>query len=555
MQVEVAADAIFISGNGKLWDALDNKFLSDYDWSEFDHLLTKDNVLDASSEYIYDLCDRGAFINEFEDGDKGPTLTSVDISERYPAIRVKTIIEKVLNQEGYGVEWSENIYGEDLDTIYLLYTQDNAIRNSKEWEKNAIFDASGTASHTESGTGAGGFNITRKLWFYIEKTDNGDNFTGASNDDADSNIYTIPENGTYRFIAPLYLQLVTASKQTIDSVYLTISLKKNASTIFYRTYLATDLYFSDNVCLIDLEIDTLPTEFRSDQEISIWATFAGNVTPILDDTWILYLNQLSGTRFYNTVSRYYGAGSTVELGELMPDMKALDFISKVSKYLNLYSFYREERRTLETQHGRQETAPVKTIDPVLVSETVENLANYELQFNTDKAQPPDDIYFDNGGFVEDAIKFDFSRTLISDCYRLFGEASTQIPVLWEDGNPLTWDEITEPPKWKTKANLRILKIKSNTIVYYTMTFGGDVDENSTLAEKRYQFEEVDIEAYHKYDLELEQSGITLTARIEIDKLYDQTYFKSPLWITGYGRYWLTEAEQISGDLYKLKLVK
>jgi hypothetical protein len=56
-------------------------------------------------------------------------------------------------------------------------------------------------------------------------------------------------------------------------------------------------------------------------------------------------------------------------------------------------------------------------------------------------------------------------------------------------------------------------------------------------------------------MELEGDYIELIARMELDKLYDQTYFKSPLYISGYGRYWLNSAELIKGDIYKLELIK
>ena len=145
------AEGIFISGNGKLWEALDNMKLAEYDWSAFDHVLSSTNVLatEAGGDYVYDLCDRGEFIDEIKlidstskrDSDSEITGTDVDelakadITERYPAIRIKTIVETVLNQEGYGIEWSSEVFNTDLADLYLLYMGDNAVRNSKEWEK------------------------------------------------------------------------------------------------------------------------------------------------------------------------------------------------------------------------------------------------------------------------------------------------------------------------------------------------------------------------------------------------------------------------------------
>jgi hypothetical protein len=54
---------------------------------------------------------------------------------------------------------------------------------------------------------------------------------------------------------------------------------------------------------------------------------------------------------------------------------------------------------------------------------------------------------------------------------------------------------------------------------------------------------------------MEGDSISLFARMEEDKLYDQTYFKNPLFIVGYGRYWLESAEQRIDNIYKLELIK
>ena len=60
----------------------------------------------------------------------------------------------MLHQEGYGISWAEEIYNSDLEDLYLLFMQDHRIRNSKEWEKSALFQGSGTASYTDSGLSA-----------------------------------------------------------------------------------------------------------------------------------------------------------------------------------------------------------------------------------------------------------------------------------------------------------------------------------------------------------------------------------------------------------------
>jgi len=558
------AEGVFLTGNGKLWAALENKNLRDYDWSAFDHTLTKANVIasEASGDYIYDLCDRGAFLQEivyeekasrYDPGTGGVTsLAKVDITERYPAISLQTIIETILHEEGYGVTWAENIFNSDLSTLYLLFMEDIAIRNNKEWEKSAIFEATSTSiPYTDTGTGDSSFSIEHKLHFPTETFDNGDNFTGADNDNVGSNIYTVPETGTYRFIAPLSFTLTKPTFGVLNSLIFQLWIEQNGTSIYIRTWNTGDITFVGNNADITHELDTKPTEFEEGDTIAVWVSFTGNIE--ITGAWIMYLHQLSGSMFYNSVSRYYGANSTVSLR--LPDMKALTFINDLCNYLNFYTFYIQEVKILEIEHGRRDTFIATNIAARDESEGVSQMANYELKHNTDKAAPLDDYYFDNSGYYEEVISFKFSRTLINDCFRLFGEQDSQIPILWKDGDPLNWSEVTTPPKWITKGNMRILKYMGNETTSYALTFGGNSSDNEDTITSYPTFEEVDVEAFHRYDLEIEYSSIEIVARVDISKLYDHTYFKNQLWIEGFGKYWLQEAAQMKGNVYKLKLLK
>lgn len=553
------AEGVFVSGNGRLWEAMSNMKLADYDWSAYDHDLSLANVQssETNGDYIYDICDRGAFLSEvvyeekasrYDPGTGGiSSLASIDITERYPAISIKTIFETVLHQEGFGVTWSENVYNSDLEDLYLLYTQDNAIRNDKEWEKSAIFEASGDGeSHTYSSTEPA-FLIERTLKFPDEAFDLGGNFTGTSSETAGSNIYTVPETGTYRFRASLSLQF-TVTSGSITSESFDVGLRIGSNWLYQRSFTTAD--FSSGR-ILNVDIDTKPTEFEKDDTIKAVVRWAGD--KVSDYSLLIAQNT---ALFFCQVSRYYGAGSTVSLGALMPDMKASDFFSKVAKYLNLYTFYREETRILEIQHGRQMKAIATSITPVDEGEELTEPTNYWLTYKTDKAQPPVDDYIDNNTENEETISFDFSRTLISDCVRVFASTSPLIPVLWESGDPLSWSDVVTPPDWETKAALRIVRYDGQGNGSYTLTYGGDYTDNDSSETDYPMLREPDVVAFHEFELIImEGTGLELITRIDISKLYDQTYFKSPLWIDGFGIYWLDSAEKQRDNIYKLKLIK
>jgi len=550
------AEGVFISGNGKLWETLSNKNLRDYDFSAYNHTLSVSNVTasETNGDYIYDLCDRGAFITEatlVDDGRKEfATLASCDITERYPAVNIKTIFETVLNEEGYGVEWTEVLQDSDLRAVYLLYMEDNKIRNDAEWEKSAVFEAEGTNSHNASNP-TSSYLWVQTIWFPTENYDNGNNFNGAANDNIGSNVYTIPETGTYRFIADLDLKFTISGATIItDTIDVGIYNLTTTSWVWKRSYDSGDLDGNND---LSVYCDTYPTEFTASDQLEVRVRWNADLS---DTSWTLTIAQNTGCIFYNSVSRYYGAGSTVDLSVLMPDMKALDFFSMVCNYMNFYTFYREETHVLEIEHGRQDKGTVWDVTPEKVSEGVVAKANYTLEFNTDKAQPPDDVYVDNSGQYEDSISFKVSRTLINDCLRLLNDTRALIPVLWSEGDPLNWFNVIDPPEWETKGNYRLLRFTGTESYNYTLTYGGDDSDTDEARTQIPVFEELNIDEFHRYELTvMEQSTIEFVAQVDMNKLYNQSYFKSPIWVDGYGKYWIDTAEQVKGNIYKIKAVK
>ena len=139
---------------------------------------------------------------------------------------------------------------------------------------------------------------------------------------------------------------------------------------------------------------------------------------------------------------------------------------------------------------------------------------------------------------------------------MFADTTPQVPVLWREGDPLNWSYILRPPAWETKANLRIVRYNGNGSGNYRLTYGGSSSANYTARTVYPEFKEPDVELFHAFELiVMEGTGLELIARTTTGLLYDQTMFRLPVWVEGYGAYWLDEATQLSGDIYKLKLIK
>jgi len=556
------AEGTFISGNGKLWESLTNKNLREYDFSALDHTLSLANVTasEASGDLIYDLTDRGTLLEEAE---YFPTETGInrrniskiariDISERYPALKLKTIFETIFHEEGYGVSWLENVYNQNLDEVYLLYMEDGEIENDDDWLQSAVFEAEGTETIGVLVTDLG----VEYVWdvhleFPTEIADAGENFTGSTA--LDENIYTIPASGTYGFKLSLDITFSVVDASEIISNSIVYGIYNLTKSVWVKKDTTTyDALTPDDYNLVQ-DFDTKPTYFVAGDEIIsrvLWTITANSNEPryalgIVEN----YVN------FSNYVSRYYGAGSTVEVSKLLPDMPALKFFSMICNALNIYTYYREETHILECELGRMMKPAVLQITPVEQGEDVKDNVNYRITFDTDKSLTPEDIVLDNGKSTEQIIKIDVSRTYVSNCMRLLYDSTIKLPVLWDDSSPNDWLTVPEFPEWKTKGNYRLLRYKGQQSKTYYLTYGGDDTYKETLRSELPFFEDIDYLSLFRFETFEDQSLITFIARIDINYIYSQDIFKAPVYIEGCGTYWVVECKQKRGDIFQITAKK
>ena len=546
------ATAVFVSGNGKLWESIENKKLSDYDWSAFSHYLDVKAVTDSEyigSPYIYDVCDRGRFMNdavysyvyELPSNIRRAKITqfaSIDICERFPAINILEMIKTILNQEGVGVRTS-NFY----NNYYLLFTNDHKIRNSAEWEKSAIFYADQLTGVSGSDTTAT-IDWTQIMSFSHEDTDNGNNFDGTK--------YVIPETGSYRFQMNVNF-FFEVLEGALDTEVFTVQLVKNygASLVVLAETDFTGDDLTDRQKLV--QFDTMMMEFDAQDEVYIQVRWQAEY---FGDSWNVYIGYVDSSSFFNSVYRYYSAGSYVDFSKLMPDMNVSEFFSKVFKYLNLYTFYSENKKTIDIEQGRRIGDVFDSINAIENQEQLTEKVNYWLEFSTDKTPLLDNIFIDNNCQKNESIRFDLSRTFISDSFRVFNTKDVTIPVLWKSGDPENWTTASEVPPFESKSKMRILEYEGQQVGSYKMTYGGSVSANYLTMSGVPKFSEILIDELYVYELRvMEGASLEIIAQVDIYYLNNNDMFKKQIFVNGFGAYWLEEATQLSGNIYKLKLIK
>ena len=85
----LSAKGVFTTSNALLWELMEDKNVRSHDWSDFDVLLNDTNVMasENNADIVFELTDRGEF--DFDSG----TAAKVDITERYPAVKIGKILE------------------------------------------------------------------------------------------------------------------------------------------------------------------------------------------------------------------------------------------------------------------------------------------------------------------------------------------------------------------------------------------------------------------------------------------------------------------------------
>lgn len=533
------ARAVFISGNGSLWAEMEGKRLADIDWSDEDIVLTKDNVINSESGLpfvCFDLMDRGEFKN----------ADMIDLTDRYPSINVKQMLSKIATAFGSYATFEE--ISLSLSDLYLIFTQSHELRNDSDWEKSALFTSKivSAQSYDTTVTGAPGTLVIDEQIPLPETLDNGLNYDPTTGE------YTVPDTGTYNFVSNYNVRLRTVIGSTITSPSFVMSIKRNGTTIFEHTQ-TPDFSTSPNDILTG-SLNTRYIELTAGDVITIHAYFEAGT-----DADGKYYIDVYETTFENKVSRWYGVGSTISISSILPDMDIKEFLGKLFSYLNIDPFFDEHTRVLLLRTGliQDVSGSVQCWD---FGERIEEQTNVILKYASDKMLATANDYIITGNYNDSSINFDFSKTYFGTCFRLFKDTETKIPVLWASGDPSKFDQIYTPPKHQTAGNLRVMRKGDATTPVsktYAYTFGGDTTTNSASRLTVLQFYDIDTRSLHLTNATLENVTVTFNARLELAKLYDLTYFKSPLRITNrrtgsvLGNFKILMAEQLGGDVFRV----
>jgi hypothetical protein len=335
-----------------LFQDVGDNLLSDYDFSEYTHLWTETNVRNSINTsiiingvtagfqygrgYVYPLIDYG-FDNNAQQ--------TYNVDQLYPAIYVKTILDKILSTHGYRYE----------STI-----QSNTFLNSTEF-KRLIIPASGVPKLTseqiidktfvvdrtsDNNLGAATTNIS-KLIFNRTKQD-----TDPAGVAANHSSWVVPTGGggVYNFVLKLFFNIELNSSITLPSgwsvnFFVFVFIQDVNNRILNTNFVSQEFNMGSNNRTLDLSsIWQTDNKLISDGD-EIFVNWVITGVTLKDNTGASLISRTpsdlniiikTGTEFYDIPKPELSEFSNVNPTSALPELKAKDFLTALIKMFNLY---------------------------------------------------------------------------------------------------------------------------------------------------------------------------------------------------------------------------
>ena len=201
------------------------------DWSDYNHNLTYNNITSSWSgslfngDIAYPLINFGYEENSVSGqtqiaaggGDRNFDNKNFPLTLDYfqPAIRLKTVIDKIFDQTNY--TYSSSFFDSaDFQNIYVVSTQDDKLGNSAASPTSQSFQAyyQGIAQTVTD-------NTPQKVTFNTETFDNGNRYDGTST-------YTCPTDGMYTFYTQVRYAISGAAGPITDILQLELYVNGTA---------------------------------------------------------------------------------------------------------------------------------------------------------------------------------------------------------------------------------------------------------------------------------------------------------------------------------------
>ena len=332
-----------------LFQDVGDNLLTDYDFSEYTHLWTETNVRNSINTsiiingvtalfqlgrgYVYPLIDYGF------DNNKQQTY---NVDQLYPAIYVKTILDKILKTHGYRYESTiqSNNFLNSLDFKRLIIPASGVPRltDAQIIDKTFVVDRT-----SDNNLGAATTNIVKLIF---NRTKQNTNPVGVA---ANHSSWVVPTGGggTYNFVLKLFFNIELNSSVSLpsgDSVFFIMN-------IYIRNTSGRVLNPGGTSQLVKMDVNNrsqdLSCVFQTDNrliydgdEIEVYwqirnVLIFGLAISFLSPSDLNIIIK-TGTEFYDIPKPELSEFSYINPTSALPELKAKDFLTALIKMFNLY---------------------------------------------------------------------------------------------------------------------------------------------------------------------------------------------------------------------------
>lgn len=363
----------FYGNLANIFTTLGESKLSELDLSEYDHTYNKTNQINSwdtsiikngstyvnfssgnptGEGYLYPLIDYG-----FTNG------TTFDVKHFFPAVYVKTIIDKIFAEAGF--QYKSNFFDSTFfKRLNIPYTYTTLKLSNQQIEDRQFRASNSTVNGITFTAGASAFN---------QQINFDDDFT-APNNDAGGNYntslsrFTVPKTGTYKLTFGIEINIKhsnTVNNTTFDSNFLLsngstvglLNIKKSNGQILVtmpvRLTATSTTNLAGNIAWIQYAASIVTGSSTANYTYAIQAITQLNAgdyiycdfvrsnavpTPIYVGGGSFNLN-LTTNSYFNAVlaDTSITEGDTLEMNSVLPQtIKQADFLSSIFKMFNLY---------------------------------------------------------------------------------------------------------------------------------------------------------------------------------------------------------------------------
>ena len=389
------------SSAGYIWYLLQNKHLRDFDYSKYEHNLTYENVTDQNlfdRDIIYDFIYRGKGVYDDQ------IMKNVDVVERRPAIRLKSLLEVIF--EDYNViqkVWDEDRY----ENIYITPTGQDLLV-SDDWYANSYIDNIVELDSQETYGNTNLTNISGINTYWFKKWWNMENgleniYTG------NTFTYVASETASYRFAGRLKGNYTISSNtpgywrnRSISVFIVKTKLDNTTETYTFNINSLPNLFTSFIDEDYDITFDSKLIHLEKDESISIEIKyenreFNASNDPIIPPQTQTILGYYDDASYFKVNPfPHKGWNSLITGDDIIPDMRVNELMTTLLTNFNIEFYYNFETQTIYLQNRYVYPPPYFDITDKV----------NESSYSVDLKRPPQNYFF---GYTKDDNDFFFDQ--------------------------------------------------------------------------------------------------------------------------------------------------